>query len=203
MTEYSLADYKILILDEKPEPSSWGEVTKKSLEAAGFKAVHFLSVPDALTEIGREYYDLLVVDMDLGGRIDGMEFQRRIRDLGLFQPVLFVTGNDRFLETPIFQYSDTFRRGPVLFFDKTSDVDFMEVIREAINRVDPIRRSLYLMKKAGLGDEEFTVGDQIFTVDQLLLPNSNTNSLVRSLRESLQELVLEMFRSGDATRCDS
>jgi len=188
-----LAPYKVLILDEKGGASSWGQITKRELEEGGFEAIHKRDISEALTEIERDYYDILVVDLDLGGSEDGIAFQRRIREMGLTQPVLFVTGNEEYLNSRVFQYSDAFRRGPVLFFEKTSGGSLMEVVLEAANRVDPIRRSLFIMKKAGLGQREFRIGDHVFSVDQLLLPNPNTDSFVRSLRESLQELVMEII----------
>lgn len=199
MTNGSLADYGVIILDEKEGPSSWGQLAKKKLEDAGFTAFHATTSEIAIAELSREYYDLLIVDMDLGAREDGIDFQKKIRDMGLSQPVVFVTGNERFLETGIFQYTEVFARGPVLFYNKNSRIDLTKLVLEAASRVDPIRRSLYIMKKAGLGATSFRMGTKSFTVDQLLVPTPDSDSFVRALRESLQQLVLETVAAQEVT----
>jgi len=187
-----LAPYRILILDDKKGPDSWGNLTKLDMQDRGHTAVHVYKIEEALKTINDSYYDLLIIDLDLGGEINGINFQQQIRNLNFNQPILFVTGNQEYLDLPIYRYANAFASGPVLFFDKNSD-DFEKVIDQALNRIDPINRTLNIMKKSGLGDTRFTIRGKKYTINDLLIPSENTSDIIRSLKESFQALILEQL----------
>lgn len=192
MSKAVLASYNIIILDNIEGPDSWGNLTKLDLLDKGYRATHVYDVDTALRYIEKEYFDLFIIDLNLGGDVDGIKFQEHIRDLNYMQPILFVSGNQDFLELPIHRYANAFARGPVVFFDKTTD-DFDNTVDEAINRIDPIHRSLNIMKNSGLGETEFTIRDQKYTVNELLIPSRANYSIIRSLKESFQGLLLEQL----------
>ena len=191
-----LAPYKILILDNIEGPDSWGNLTKLDIEDIGYQAIHVFDVDTALRIVKDEYYDVFIIDLNLGGNINGIKFQENIRDLNYVQPILFVTGNQDFLGLPIHQYANAFARGPVLFFNKHTD-NFDDVLNETINRIDPIYRTLNIMKNAGYGETKFSIRGEDFSVNDLLIPNESTNSIVRSLKESFQGLLLEQHKKEE------
>jgi hypothetical protein len=125
-----------------------------------------------------------------------VDLQRDLRKRGLRQPIILVSGNIDFLNAPISEYADALAMGPVTFYDKRSAVDFVDVVREAANRVDPIRRSFRLMSDAGLGDKQFNVEGKRYTVNELLVSSLSSDDLVRTLREALYSLVLESQALG-------
>lgn len=203
MHKATLTPYKILILDDKKGLDSWGNLTKMDIEDKGYNAIHVFSTSQALEKIREFYFDLLILDIDLGGDTNGILFQEQIRKLNFIQPIMFVTGNQDYLGLSIHNYTNAFASGPVVFFDKTTeDPDqyikaFDRALNQALNRVDPIIRSLNILKEAGYGETKFTIRDDSFSVDDLLVPNSQTSEILRSLKESFQTLILEQFFSGD------
>jgi hypothetical protein len=112
------------------------------------------------------------------------------------QPIVLVSGVTAFLNAPISDYADALAVGPIQFYNKRSSTQFLDVIREASHRVDPVRRVLRLMKEAGLGDKPFPVTQEDgsvkeYKVADLLESSLTTDDLIRALREALYELTLE------------
>ena len=188
---YSLP-YRVLVFDDQIGLSSWGNLTVALLKQQEYDAIHVSKWDDAVKQLGSGHFDIVVVDLDLGTPKDGMDFFRLLRKTNMILPVVLATGSIGFLERPISYYADVLSLGPVSFYMKTPDDDFLKAIKEASNRVDPVRRSLSLLSAAGMGRKSFLVGKKVYTVDDLLASNEMTDSLIRSLRESLQALVLEI-----------
>ena len=184
--------YDVLIIDDQIGDMSWGEVTKLRLEEYEFSAKHVSTIEDAYSEISQANYDIIIIDLDLQSPKTGADLQIELRNKGLRQPVILVTGVRDFLSAPLSDYADALALGPVSFYDKRSKVDFIGVVREVSNRVDPVRRVLRLMKEAGLGDQTFKVDDKEYTVEEILASSLAGDDLVRTLRESLYALVLEL-----------
>ncbi|MDZ4805216.1 MAG: response regulator transcription factor [Candidatus Eisenbacteria bacterium] len=67
-------------------------VTRKNLEAAGFRCLHAADGPGALREVERASPDLIVLDVMLPG-LDGLEVTRRIRKTSRV-PILMLTARD-------------------------------------------------------------------------------------------------------------
>jgi len=190
MPEFVLP-YDVLIVDDQTGPQSWGAIIKQLLEEHEFNVTHVSTIEQANMEISRVAYDIFVIDLDLQSPKTGMDLQIELRKKGLRQPVILVSGVLDFLSRPISEYSDVLALGPVSFYDKRSRRDFLEVVREVSNRVDPIRRVLRLMKDAGLEKRVFRVHDKDYTVGEILESSLTSDDLVRTLRESLYALMLE------------
>ncbi len=82
MTDGRLAQYNVLILDDTTGPGTWGHIALLQLVASEYVAIHTGTVEDALSALGEEYYDILIVDIHLGGKEHGIMFQKRIREIG-------------------------------------------------------------------------------------------------------------------------
>lgn len=196
MPEYALP-YDVLVIDDQVGSTSWGEIIKLRLEECEFQVKHISTLNEARSEISRAAYDIIVIDLDLQSPETGDQLQIEFRNRGLRQPVILVSGNPVFLDRPISSYANALANGPVSFYDKRTapQNDFVVVVREVSNRVDPIRRILRLMKDAGLGNKTFNVNGGTYTVSQLLESSLTSDDLIRTLRESLYGLMLE-WQSG-------
>lgn len=190
MSNHSLP-YHVLIIDDAIGPGSWSEATKGELEDNGFVVTNVSTKEGAESALSQAAYDIIVIDANLHASETGMDIQKHLREKGLLHPVILATGDPEFLSRPVSDYADALALGPTSFFDKMSSKPFLDLAREASNRVDPIRRVLRLMKEAGLGNKRFLVNDKEYTVAELLESTMSSDDLVRSLRESLYELVLE------------
>ncbi|MEJ2181899.1 MAG: response regulator [Nitrospirota bacterium] len=65
---------------------------KLSLEEAGYSAAIALEGEDAIMKAEKEKPDIVLMDITLGGEIDGIEAARRIMDICTV-PVIYLTGN--------------------------------------------------------------------------------------------------------------
>jgi len=192
----NLLPYKVLVVDDHAGTTSWGEIIKALLEGHEFNIIHVYTADQAREAIQKTVIDIFIIDLDLQSPETGVDLQRNLRKRGFRQPIILVSGNIDFLNASISEYADALAMGPVTFYDKRSEVDFVEVVREAANRVDPIRRSFRLMSEAGLGDKQFNVEGKRYTVNELLVSSLSSDDLVRTLREALYSLVLESQALG-------
>ena len=192
----NLLRYKVLVVDDHAGTTSWGEIIKPLLEGHEFNIIHVYTADQAREAIQKTVIDIFIIDLDLQSPETGVDLQRNLRKRGFRQPIILVSGNIDFLNASISEYADALAMGPVTFYDKRSEVDFVEVVREAANRVDPIRRSFRLMSEAGLGDKQFNVEGKRYTVNELLVSSLSSDDLVRTLREALYSLVLESQALG-------
>ena len=192
MRDNDVLPYKILIFDDQVGRASWGALTAAQLELHEFEVEHVFDWELAIKAISDSHIDIAIVDLDLNIPQDGLEFLKVLRGKKQALPVILSTGNEDYSNRPIREYADALASGPVMFYLKHSEVELIELVREASNRVDPVRRSLSLMSACGLENEEFMVDGQTYTVNDLLISSEKNDSLIRGLRESLQALVLEM-----------
>ncbi len=185
---------KIIILDDHRGKSSWGYLTSKQLERAGYESVHVTTWNDAVQAIESSYFDVFIVDLDLNEPRNGRDFLRYLRENDYAQPVILATGNEAYLEQSIEEYAESLASGAVQFYSKMSGMDLEAVLDQASTMVDPVRRSLALMQTAGMGDRKIRVNGEEYTVDELLALDPNTSSLIRKLREALRTVMLEIRR---------
>src|SRR2546422_4353509 len=164
----SLLPYQVLVVDDEQREASWGETAKIQLEQFEFVVDHVYTPTNAIAQIKLKPYDIFIIDLFLQSSESGIDLQKRIRELGLRQPIILVTGQRDYLSQPLSNFADSLAQGPIQFYDKSSRIDLLEVVREVANRVDPIRRSFKLMMEAGLGSKEFNVSGKSYTVAQLL-----------------------------------
>jgi len=192
--------YKILIFDDQVGTTSWGQLTSAELRLFEFDVDHVSDWSEAIEYIDHNHIDIVIIDMDLERPENGFDFFRIIRGKKQAIPVILATGNEAYLEMPISQYEDALASGPVMFCSKLSGRKIIDLVREAANRVDPVRRSLSLMSNSGLGEKELSVDGEVYTIDELLKSSERNDSILRGLRESLQALVLEMSGGIDTGR---
>lgn len=67
-------------------------VVKENLEDLGYKVNHVLSGEEALTSIQVDKFDLILMDVELSGELNGFETAEAIRIENPFLPIIFVTG---------------------------------------------------------------------------------------------------------------
>jgi len=122
MTEFAmLAPYHVLIVDDAEDSTDFGPMTKALLDALGCYATFVTTSAKARKEISSHYYDILVIDINLGSgkETDGFKLQKTIRESGKIQPIILVTGQQEELERPIKDYVDVFAAGATFFLKKT------------------------------------------------------------------------------------
>ncbi len=81
---------RVLIVEDEPKMAS---LLQRGLTEAGFAADAVGRGEDALWQAGAIPYDAIVLDIMLPG-MDGMEVCRRLRDGGVWAPVLMLTARD-------------------------------------------------------------------------------------------------------------
>ncbi|OGD60432.1 hypothetical protein A3K78_09140 [Candidatus Bathyarchaeota archaeon RBG_13_52_12] len=197
MTEINpLAPYNVLILDDAEEPSDFGPMTKALLDTLGCKTVFLTSSKEAQRKIQDEYFDIIIIDINLGsGReTDGFELQKALRKTGKVQPIILVTGQEEELQRPIKDYADVFSSGVTFFFDKNQG-NFKQLFFEVIKHVDPVRRALFVASKSGMGDESIFIGEEEYKIADLLKDNIKNESVIRQLRDAFYSLLFEMWKS--------
>ena len=140
-----------------------------------------------------EFFDIVVIDLQLRGPEDGIAVMEEIRTKDPRQTIVLVTGDDRYLDLSLREYGDTFTSWPVLFWSKIgARLKFVEAIREASMLVDPLRRALRLIRGAGLERGTFEIDGKQMTVDEILASPRATAFLNRAMRESLDTLLLDI-----------
>ena len=189
MSESDVLPYSVLVFDDD---ATWGKLIEINLQQHEYIVSHVLNWSEATRAIDSNHFDIVVADLDLGTPRTGMDFLEYIRSKNRHQPVILVTGNEQYLDRPIRDYVDALASGPVSFYSKLAEGDFLEIVRESSNRVDPVRRCLAMMCDAGMENEEFQVDGEVYRIKDLLISNEKTDTLTRSLRESLQSLMIEL-----------
>ncbi len=84
-----IAPYHVLIVDDVDLSTDFGPMTKLLLESLGCIAKQVKTVDEAICEIESSYYDILVIDINLGSGKDsnGFTLQKAIRASGKVQPI--------------------------------------------------------------------------------------------------------------------
>src|SRR2546426_2455820 len=193
MTKRDILPYRVLIVDDEKGESGFGEQAKIQLELEEFEVVHALTWDEAKALLVKYSFDIVVVDLQLRGPEDGIRVVEEIRRKDSRQTIVLVTGDDSYLDRTLRSYGDTFTAWPVHFWSKIgAKLKFVEAMREASMLVDPFRRALRLSQAAGLDKATFEIDGEEMTVAQILdLPRA-TAFLNRTMRESLDTLLLEL-----------
>ncbi|MFZ5475994.1 MAG: response regulator transcription factor [Myxococcota bacterium] len=84
---------RILLVEDEPLVA---DMVRLNLEHAGFEVAHAPTGEEALAHLGREVFDLVLLDRMLPG-VDGLEVARKARASGVATPILMVTARG---ETP-------------------------------------------------------------------------------------------------------
>jgi two-component system, NtrC family, response regulator AtoC len=82
-------DAKVLVVDDDP---AVGKVLGGLLAQDGIASVHVLNGADALAELARAYFDLVVTDLRMEG-MDGMDLLRRVHTTYPEIPVIMITAH--------------------------------------------------------------------------------------------------------------
>ncbi len=80
---------KLLFVEDDQNLSS---VVKENLEDFGFKVRHVLTGEEALDSLKVDSFDIILMDVELLGEIDGFETAEKIRIIYPILPIIFVTG---------------------------------------------------------------------------------------------------------------
>jgi two-component system OmpR family response regulator len=81
---------RVLIVEDEVKMAA---LLRKGLKQEGIAADHAAKGEDALWMAGSTEYDAIVLDLMLPG-IDGFEVCRRLRDDGVWSPILMLTARD-------------------------------------------------------------------------------------------------------------
>jgi DNA-binding response OmpR family regulator len=80
---------KLLFVEDDLNLSS---IVKENLEDLGYKVYHVLTGEEALDSLKEERYDLILMDIELPGELDGFETAEAIRRVYPILPIIFATG---------------------------------------------------------------------------------------------------------------
>jgi FixJ family two-component response regulator len=105
------------------------------LESAGFKICEYSSAADFLDECASVEGGVLLLDQRMPG-MSGMELQARLRQLGVFMPIIFITGHG-----DIQMSVAAMKAGAMDFLEKPFDnTELLQSIQEALNKAENRRR---------------------------------------------------------------
>lgn len=116
---------KVLILEDDPGVS---RLQSRRLERAGYRVTCVGELEQARNAITDDEPDLLILDYQLSGPIDGLEFHRQLHAEGLELPVILVTGrtDDRLIVSAL-------RAGVRDYVTKSPE--YLEYLPEAVGRI--------------------------------------------------------------------
>jgi DNA-binding NtrC family response regulator len=118
---------RVMIVDDEPIV---GERLRASLELAGFIVDAFVSSEDALRQLEKEHYDILVTDLKMSGP-DGMEVLRTARQIRPGIKSVVITG---------FATTDTAKQamlsGAVEFIAKPFKIRALKTLLETLAEAD-------------------------------------------------------------------
>jgi FixJ family two-component response regulator len=86
----SLTKINVAVVDDD---ASFARALERLFRASGFEVQTYPSAEAFLAPSPCPQPDCLVLDIQLGG-MSGLELQRRLRDLGSWTPIIFVTAHD-------------------------------------------------------------------------------------------------------------
>src|SRR5512136_2270038 len=116
----------IAIVDDDP---SVREGLSSLIRSAGLQVETFASAQEFLTRPGAEALSCLVLDLQLPG-LSGLDLQKRMAEVGLEIPIVFVTGHGNIPASV-----QAMKAGAVEFLTKPFDEeDLLRAMQEAIER---------------------------------------------------------------------
>jgi len=102
---------KLFIVDDEP---TFQEAVKPFFELKGFTVLASMSGEEALPQIEAEKPDVVILDMHLSGRIDGMGVLRQIREKKIPASVIMLTGMENNIKDEVLSLgADKFLNKPV------------------------------------------------------------------------------------------
>ena len=75
------------------DDESFARAIGRLLRASGFEVCTYLSAEAFLATTSRPQPECLVLDIQLGG-MSGLDLQRRLRELDVLVPIIFITAHD-------------------------------------------------------------------------------------------------------------
>ncbi len=126
MQESRQSNATIAIVDDDP---SVREGLSSLIRSAGLQVETFASAQEFLARPGAEAPSCLVLDLQLPG-LSGLELQRRMAEVGLGIPIVFLTGHGNIPASV-----QAMKAGAVEFLTKPFDEqDLLQAIQEAVER---------------------------------------------------------------------
>lgn len=126
------SDAIVAIVDDDP---SAREGLESLIRSAGWRVEAFVSAQEFLGRLGAEAPSCLILDLQLPG-LSGLELQKRLADIGLEIPIVFLTGHGNIPASV-----QAMKTGAVEFLTKPFDEpDLLRAIREAIERDRRVRQ---------------------------------------------------------------
>jgi FixJ family two-component response regulator len=142
----------VAIVDDDP---SAREGLQSLIESAGWRAETFASAQEFLARPGAEAPSCLVLDLQLPG-LSGLDLQKRMAEVGLKVPVVFLTGHGN-IPTSV----QAMKAGAVEFLTKPFDEEeLLQAIQEAIERDRHTRQQHAEMRELRERYESLTAREQ-------------------------------------------
>jgi len=150
--------YRTLVVDDEENIRSF---IAKSLSVTGHQVETASSGKKALDIIRDEQYDLVFLDLNLGGKIDGIRVLEALRWRWPETAAVILTGHGS-LDSAM----DAIREGVDLYLQKPAGLD---AIRDAASEAIEKRRKYYSQKKEELEEVEFEAGPVYIHTEKLIV----------------------------------
>jgi DNA-binding NtrC family response regulator len=201
--------YRVLIIDNDEGISGFGPMTQlEFIDDSEYEIEIAPSWPDAVRMIARKIYDIFVIDINLGGPVNGLAAARMLRNGGFVQPIILATNKDKFLNKSVREMAPLLRQGPTHFFEKNEEgATTASVIRAAASRTDFFLRAMRIMHDAGIHQSAIQVDERIITPEELLgaasrLEDAQPDPVVEEARKALRDgfaiFMARMLRPANA-----
>jgi FixJ family two-component response regulator len=152
MRETRDPDAIIAIVDDDP---SVREGLSTLIRSAGWKAETFASAQEFLARVAAEAPSCLVLDLQMPG-LSGLDLQKRMADVGLEIPIVFLTGHGNIPASV-----KAMKAGAVEFFTKPFDEqELLQAIEEAVERDQRMRQQHAAMREVRDRYASLTVREQ-------------------------------------------
>ncbi|HSU66797.1 MAG TPA: response regulator, partial [Tepidisphaeraceae bacterium] len=123
MAETDIKKSQVLVVDDEREHA---QVMCEALTRQGHKCDVTYSLPEALNRLDRRPFDVVVTDLVMEGRRDGLEVLKRTRELDPPPPVVLVTAHGD-IPTAV----QAMNEGAYSFIEKPLDLEYF---RAQVNR---------------------------------------------------------------------
>jgi CheY-like chemotaxis protein len=200
--------YQVLVVDDARKAGSIAETLQTALavyQDDSFEIQTAHTITDAKKLIGKNVYDIFILDMFLGGGEKGRDLATTLRTQGFNQPIILATGNKDMPSTPIGEFKKVFSQGPTYFYQKGPE-SILKVVKDAAAKSDILLRALGIFKRANVPFEGVQLGERRFSLDELLglardelsAPGEDSTLFAarQALRDGLTTLVMQSIQGG-------
>ena len=140
MSDSEIKKSQVLVVDDEREHA---QVMCEALTRQGHKCDVSYNLPEALARVERRPYDVIVTDLVMDGRRDGLELLQRTKQLDPPPPVILVTAHGD-IPTAV----QAMNEGAYSFIEKPLDLEYFRAqVNRATDRADLLKQNQILQQQ--------------------------------------------------------